>query len=93
VLLPLLHEMPTLLAEATRGERRAIVRELVTEVYVRRSMVLAIRPTNIAAALFTAAANDHRDEWLKRVWKWAGRGSGLDPHTLVKATPAVLRAA
>jgi hypothetical protein len=92
-ILPLLRDLPTLLMAATNSERRAVVRELVTQVYVQRNVVMAIRPTKIAAALFEAAATDHRDEWLKFVRWWAGWGSGLDPHTLVKTAPAVLRAA
>jgi hypothetical protein len=92
-LVPLLRDLPTLLLAATNAERRAVVRELVTQVYVQRSVVMALRPTKIAAALFEAAVSDHRDEWLKRVFWWAGWGSGLDPHTLVKMVPAVLRAA
>jgi len=71
-LVPLLKDLPTLLMQATNAERRAVVRELVTHVYVQRSVVMALRPTKIAAALFEAAANDHRDEWLKRVFWWAG---------------------
>ena len=35
-------------------------------------------------------------QWLqtmKKLYWWAGWGSGLDPHTLVKTAPAVLKAA
>jgi hypothetical protein len=88
-IVPLLRDLPTLLMAATNSERRAVVRELVTHVYVQRSVVMALRPTKIAAALFEAAAMDHRDEWLKRVFWWAGWGSGLDPHTLVKTAPTL----
>jgi hypothetical protein len=83
---PLLRDLPTLLMAATHAERRAVVRELVTQVYVQRSVVMAIRPTKIAAALFEAAAMDHRDEWLKRVLWWAGWGSNRrsdTPYTLL----------
>ncbi len=74
-LVPLLRDLPTLLMAATHAEQRAVVREFVTQVYVQRSVVMAIRPTKIAATLFEAAAMDHRDEWLKRVFWWAGWGS------------------
>lgn len=76
-LVPLLNDLPALLMAATNSERRAVVRELITHVYVQRSVVMAIRPTKIAAALFEAAANDHRDEWLKRVFWWARWASTL----------------
>jgi site-specific DNA recombinase len=71
-LVPLLKDLPTLLMQATNSERRAVVRELVTHVYVQRSVVMAIRPTKIAAVSNKAAAMDHRDEWLKFVRWWAG---------------------
>jgi hypothetical protein len=74
-ILPLLRDLPALLIAATNSERRAVVRELVTQVYVQRSVVMAIRPTKIATALFEAAATDHQDEWLKFVRWWAGWGS------------------
>jgi hypothetical protein len=74
---PLLRDLPTLLVVAPNPERRAVVRERITQVYVQCSVVMAIRPKKIAAALFEAAAMDHRDEWLKRVFWWAGWGSTL----------------
>jgi hypothetical protein len=60
-IVPLLQDLPTLLM-AAKSERRAIMSELVTQVYVKRNAVIAIRPTKIAAPLFEAAATDHRDE-------------------------------
>lgn len=92
MLMSLLKDLPTLLMAATNAERRAVVRELVTQVYVQRSVVMAIRPTKIAAALFETAASDHRDEWLKRVFWWAGWVSGRQfEHTA--PNPDVRRAA
>jgi hypothetical protein len=85
-LIPLLKDLPTLLMQATNAERRAVVRELVTHVYVQRSVVMAIRPTKIAAALFEAAAMNHRDDWLKFCNWWAGWGSNRrsdTPYTLL----------
>jgi hypothetical protein len=38
------------------------MRELITQVYVQRNVVMAIRPTKIAAGLFEAAATDHQDK-------------------------------
>src|SRR5262245_25178933 len=79
------------LAEATHAERRAIVRELVTEVYLRRREVIAVRPTRLAERLVTSAVGCAA--FLPCVRNWAGWGSSLDPHTLVKMAPAVLAAA
>jgi hypothetical protein len=44
-ILPLLRDLPALLMAATNSERRAVVRELATQVYVQRSVVMASRPT------------------------------------------------
>jgi hypothetical protein len=66
---------------ATNAERCAVILELVSQVYVQRSAVMAIRPTKIAAALFEAAAIDHRGEWLKRVFWWAGWAPGTRSDT------------
>jgi site-specific DNA recombinase len=57
----LLHDLPALLAESTPAERRAIISQLVDQVYVRRHDVLALRPT-AAATLFFQSADP--EEWL-----------------------------
>lgn len=42
---------------------------------------------------FLIAAGKTCSDLDKTIYWWAGWGSGLDPHTLVKMVPAVLRAA
>ena len=79
---PLLRESPVLRIEATNAERRAVVPELVSHVYVQRNVDMAIRPTKIAAASNKAAATNHRDEWLRFVRKWAGWAPGPRSDTL-----------
>lgn len=56
VLRALLNNVPVLLQYATNVQRRAILQQFITEVYVRQKAVLAFRPTRLAETLFQAAA-------------------------------------
>ena len=50
----LLTQIPLLMEEATPEERRAIVRQLVSEVYLYKRQVRALRPTGNTAMFFEA---------------------------------------
>jgi len=88
-----LQDMPALVAEATPEERRQILGQLVSEVYIRRSGVLALRPTRIAAPLLLAAAQSN--SWdLMNVWECGPGGlpTAVPAHWLSQR-PAILMAA
>jgi site-specific DNA recombinase len=85
----LLGNLAELLKEATTEERRAILVQLIDQVYLKHDAVLGIRPTLRAWPLMQTVY----EQFLQSVIRWAGWGSSLDPHTLVKMAPAVLRAA
>jgi hypothetical protein len=55
-LVPVLRKLPVLLTHATNAERRTVLQQLITEVYVRQKAVIAFRPTRLAERLFQAAA-------------------------------------
>lgn len=74
--LSLVADLPTLLIEASAEERRAIVRQLISEAWLRRRRVIALRPTRLAAALSEAARGNAALNHL--VSKWAGWAPGLD---------------
>jgi hypothetical protein len=82
----LLADVPQLLGRATLHERRAVLEEVLDVIYLMPHQAMAVRPVESYAPLLRAAR-------LKIMGWWAGWGSGLDPHTLVKTAPAVLRAA
>jgi len=82
----LLPDVPQLLRRATLDERRAVLEEVLDVIYLTPHQAMAVRPVESYAPLLQAVR-------LKIMGWWAGWGSGLDPHTLVKMAPAVLRAA
>jgi hypothetical protein len=86
-----LRDLPAVLAEATQAERRAALRQLVTEIYAKRDRLLAFRPTWLAEGLLLAAAES--EEWLRKVVESGpgGRLARIRPHWL--KTPAILAAA
>jgi hypothetical protein len=59
----LLLNLPALIQAAAPEELRPVVQELITEVYVRKQDVIAIRPTVIGSDIF-GAATVRGDEWL-----------------------------
>ena len=67
----LLGDFPTIVKEATTEERRAILVQLVDQVYLRHDALLAIRPTLRAWPLLQAVYG----EFLQVVGRWAGWGS------------------
>jgi hypothetical protein len=89
-IVPLLRNLPILLMQAINRERRTVVRELVTQVYVQRSVVMAIRPTKIAAALFLAAATESPGRMVKTC-VLVGR-VGIRPTTISLKDPVICRA-
>jgi hypothetical protein len=64
----LLNDLPELLKEATNEERRAVLVQLVDQVYLRHDAVLGIRPTLRAWPLMQAVYA----EFLQSVGWWAG---------------------
>ena len=71
----LLGELPELLGEATIEERRAVLVQLVDQVYLRHDAVLGIRPTLRAWPLMHAVYA----QFLQSVGWWAGWGSNPRP--------------
>lgn len=68
----LLADLPTLLEQAAPDERRLIVRELLSEVWIKRGVVVALRPTRAAEALAAAARGCAAVYQLARSWAgWA----------------------
>jgi hypothetical protein len=72
----LLGDLPSLLAEADRRVLRPVLMQLVNEVYARRRVVVALRPTLLGAQLIAAADRAVLNE--RACW-WAGRGSNPRP--------------
>lgn len=70
-----LRDLADVLTEATPAERRAILGQMISEVYVRRSGVLALRPTQMAAPLLEAAALSSR--WQLTIGPQCGPGGDL----------------
>lgn len=81
-LLALLTDLPTLLECAPALERRAVLKELVSEVWLRRRHVVALRPTRAAQAL-GSAASEHMAALNQIVNSWAGWASGPATDQLV----------
>ena len=71
----LLGDLPTLLNEATLEEGRAVLVQLIDQVYVRHDAVLGIRPTLRAWPLMHAVYA----QFLQSVGWWAGWGSNPRP--------------
>ena len=71
----LLGDLPELLKEATTEERRAILVQLVDQVYLRHDALLAIRPTLRAWPVMRAVY----ERSLQIVGWWAGWGSNPRP--------------
>lgn len=71
--LELLKQMPVILAECTAEERRTIVRQLVSEVWIKPSRVIAIRPTRLAKILIPATRGMLKSK--NGVSWWAGWAS------------------
>jgi site-specific DNA recombinase len=88
--LALLNDLPALLRAATPSEVRPVLRELITEVYARRTEVIGVRPTVLGAALLGEAAAQP-EEWLNQsaAW-WAGREGSLNIRTPVLLRPPAL---
>lgn len=76
-ILGLVADIPTLLAEAAPEHRRAIMRQLISEAWLRRRRVIALRPTRLAAALATAARGNAAVNDC--VITWAGWDSNPRP--------------
>ncbi len=87
----LLSDLPSLLAETTPAERQTIVRQLVSQVYIYRDQVRAIRPTRAAELFFHAAAQS--DEWLKSASFFVRSASDENARTSLTRAPLVLCAA
>ncbi len=75
-LLALVADLPTLLREAPAQHKRAIVRELLSEVYLRKRRVIALRPTRLAEAL-GSAATQHMTALNEGANSWAGWAPGI----------------
>ncbi len=71
----LLADLPGLLQEATIEERRAILVQLIDQVYLKHDAILGIRPTQRAWPLMQAVYG----HFLQNVGTWAGRGSNPRP--------------
>lgn len=85
----LLRDLPSLIDEATAAERRAIVGQLLTQVYAWRGDVLALRPTRAAEVFFQVA---DVDRWLTIVRTGVRSASNaVTPHWL--KVPVILDAA
>ncbi len=67
-----LQDIPALLNEATPAERQQMISQLLTQVYGKRSGLVALRPTRIAAPLFVAAAQSQA--WLLTKGRAGGPG-------------------
>ena len=80
--LRLVGDLPTLLVEASPQHRRAVVKELLSEVWIGRRRVIAVRPTRAAAALGAAAAA--YGDFNLVASSWAGWASGIGAYTKVK---------
>ena len=80
--LRLVGDLPTLLVEASPQHRRAVVRELLSEVWIDRRRVIAVRPTRAAAALGAAAAA--YGDFNLVASSWAGWASSTRAYTKVK---------
>jgi site-specific DNA recombinase len=89
--LSLLNNLPAVLGRATDEERRILLQEVFDSIYLTPHQAMAVRPA--AAYTDMLKALDESSAFNQRLVLWAGWGSGLDPHTLVKMAPAVLRAA
>lgn len=88
-----LRDIPALLVEATAQERRQILGQLVTGVYLRASGVLALRPTKIGEPLLFAAAQSAA--WRLTNGPQCGPGghaTGI-PARWLNRRPAILTAA
>lgn len=88
-----LRDIPALLAEATAQERRQILGQLVTGVYLRSSGVLALRPTKIGEPLLFAAAQSAA--WRLTNGPQCGPGGHVTgiPARWLTRKPAILKAA
>src|SRR5262249_24843976 len=71
----LLADLPGLLQEATTEERRAILVQLIDQVYLKHDALLGVRPTQRAWPLLQAVYG----QFLPNVVWWAGRGSNPRP--------------
>lgn len=74
--LNLVGDLPTLLIEASAQHRQAIVRQLISEAWIKRRRVIALRPTRLAASLAEAASRSTVINAM--VSNWAGWASALD---------------
>lgn len=83
----LLAQLPALMDEATPEERRAIVRQLVSEVYLYKQQVRALRPTG-NTALFFETIDPAR--WLTLVQFGARSAPNEKLLQSLKSAPAIL---
>jgi hypothetical protein len=74
----LLHDVPTLLAQATTAERRAILQELFDTISLAPHYAVAARPTVLYANMLKALDARAPSAFHKCVVQWAGWVSGLN---------------
>jgi hypothetical protein len=80
--------LPGILQDADTADRRTILQALFTSIILEPHLARKAKARDEYRELLLKL-----DERVECTDWWAGWGSGLDPHTLVKMVPAVLRAA